>query len=70
MTLTAKRSFRIDKNKLDIFMEDDNPLNPIKRIKNYMDQNGTLCKIWDKSIQPFYRDDETYTLTYTNYNFK
>ena len=32
-----------------------------------------MCKILDRSLQPFYRDDETYILTYRHtdrdYNF-
>ena len=25
--------------------------------------SGSVCKVWDRSVQPFYRDDETYIQT-------
>ena len=28
--------------------------------KTFIGQNGTLCKIWDRSVQQFYRDAATY----------
>ena len=32
--------------------------------KPSLDQGGSVCKIWDRSVQPFYRDDETFIHTY------
>ena len=55
---------------LNILMEED-ILTMITTFKSYktetkktfMDQNETLYKIWDRSVQPFYRDAATYIHT-------
>ena len=37
---------------------------PLKKKKNTSpSQGGSVCKIWDRLVQPFYLDDETYLQT-------